>query len=84
MFSMARQFRRPENWLIHDLDMLRRYFVRALISTAEQVVLYVVAAERIGSSVPCSHQKRIEKRSVMAAVIYGAMISFNVSAAKCL
>src|ERR1700687_5317893 len=74
--------RRPKHRRIDDLDVPLRNLIHTLVAATKDVVLYAVAPERVRSSVLRRHQQRIEKRSVVVAVIHVAVIRLDVSAAE--
>ena len=75
------RFQRPEKRPIHNLDVPGRYLIYALLAAAKHIVLYRVAAQRVGSLVLLGHEQRVEKRRVVIGMIHRAVIGLDVAAA---
>src|SRR4029077_3347160 len=75
---------RPDQRCIHDFNLVAAQFIDALVAAPKDVVLHCVTVQRVGGPVLGGYEKRIEKWRVVVAMVYGAMVGLDVTAAEML
>ena len=75
---------RPDQRRVHDFDLIAAQFINTLVAAPEEVVLHRVTAKRVRGPVLGGYEKRVEERRVVVAMVYGAIVGLDVSAAEML